>query len=358
VLLTHSGGPNGELHRDPRRSAFLERLRTAGASVLTLAADCADRQQMETALGRAEDQFGAINGVIHAAAVTRTSSISTPFTELDEAACREQFRAKVHGAIILRELLGHPRRPDFVLLMSSLASVLGGLGFSAYAAANRGLDAAAHAWTNESATRWVAVNWDGWELPESRRRMHSPRSRLLTVEEGLSALAKILAHTGPAQVLVLASDLATRRQQWIMNDDRPIGAEQHLSTLVPTSRDAIKDKLAAFFKALFGVATVSYDQSFADLGGDSLMALTLVSRINQAFALRLHVADLLDWQTIDRIAAEIREIKRSATLPRLCRAEEREHYPLSFAQQSMLARRNLVYDTCITRSQTEFQLIS
>ena len=346
VLTTHSGGPNGagELHLGPRRAGFLERLRRAGASVLTLAADCANKEQMERALQRAEDHFGVINGVIHAAAVTRTSSISTPVVDLGEAECQEQFRTKVHGAIVLHELLGS-RCPDFVLMMSSLASVLGGLGFGAYAAANRFLDAAAHAWTNESRTRWISVNWDGWEIPGSERdKMHLSRSRLLTVDEGISALSKILAHTGPAQVLVSATDLATRRRQWIVQDNGDAVVEQNRPSPV-TNRDEIKEQLATFFKDLFGVPTVRCDESFADLGGDSLMAVTLVSRLNDAFALRLQVSDLLKWQTIDRIHTQIREIRHSASLPRLRRTEEREYYPLSFAQQSMLATRNLVYDT-------------
>ncbi len=305
VLLTHANGLNGaELRFDPRRADFLERLRAAGASVLILAADCANKEQMETALQRAEEHFGVINGVIHAAAVTRTSSISTPVADLGAADCQEQFRTKVHGAIILHELL-RSRCPDFVLLMSSLASVLGGFGFGAYAAANRFLDAAAHAWANESGTRWISVNWDGWDIPENdRRKMHSARSRLLTVDEGLSALSKILAHTGPSQVLVSATNLATRRRQWSLKDEH-IAIPEPARPVVLTNRDAVKDELATFFKDIFGVATISFDDSFADLGGDSLTALTLASRINQAFALRLQVSDLLEWQTIDRIAAEI-----------------------------------------------------
>ena len=64
------------------------------------------------------------------------------------------------------------KRPpvDFVLLISSLSSVLGGLRFSAYASANAFLDAFA-AWRQRTTTaRWLSINWDTWLRAEDEER--------------------------------------------------------------------------------------------------------------------------------------------------------------------------------------------
>ena len=55
---------------------------------------------------------------------------------------------------------------DFRVLMSSISTVLGGLGFAAYAGANAVLDAYA-----ERAARvgsaWTSIDWDTWASPDA-----------------------------------------------------------------------------------------------------------------------------------------------------------------------------------------------
>ena len=46
----------------------------------------------------------------------------------------QHFRPKVRGLLVLAQVLGD-RELDFCLLMSSVASLLGGLGYASYAAA-------------------------------------------------------------------------------------------------------------------------------------------------------------------------------------------------------------------------------
>ena len=50
------------------------------------------------------------------------------------------------------------------MLFSSLSSVLGGLGFAAYAGANHVLDASAERHALSGGSAWTSVNWDAWNL--------------------------------------------------------------------------------------------------------------------------------------------------------------------------------------------------
>ncbi|MFM8332067.1 MAG: type I polyketide synthase, partial [Candidatus Methylumidiphilus sp.] len=104
-------------------------LETQGAEVLTLSADVSDAQALTAALAQSEAQFAP----------------------------------KAHGLYALEQALG-ARRLDFCLLVSSTAAVLGGLGFTAYSAANAFADAFAASRNRPGATPWLSVNWDAFSF--------------------------------------------------------------------------------------------------------------------------------------------------------------------------------------------------
>ena len=65
--------------------------------------------------------------------------VITPFTGLSADNFNSQFAAKVKGTLVLHKLLEN-KNTDFVMLLSSLSVVLGGIGFGAYATANAFMD--------------------------------------------------------------------------------------------------------------------------------------------------------------------------------------------------------------------------
>jgi len=117
-------------------------------------ADVADRRDMRDALARAEARFGAIHGVIHAAGVAPGGVIQLKTREMAEGV----LRPKVAGTLALLELL-RERRPDFVLLCSSLASILGVPGQSDYCAANAFQDAVARSRADADGPFILSLNW-------------------------------------------------------------------------------------------------------------------------------------------------------------------------------------------------------
>src|SRR6202035_35733 len=105
---------------------------------------------------------GPVYGIFHAAGETSNEIIRTSFQELTENNSRYQLSPKVYGTLALYEALSD-HFPDFVLLTSSLATVLGGLGLTSYVAANGFIDAfAAFANQRDPRTRWISVNTAEW----------------------------------------------------------------------------------------------------------------------------------------------------------------------------------------------------
>ena len=140
----------------------VQALEKCGGEVMVLSADVADMDAMRAVVSRVDEAYGAVHGVLHAAGVTNWDDFG-PIQKTDREFCDRHFRAKVRGLKVLDEVLAG-RDLDFCLLFSSLSSVLGGLGFAAYAAANSYLNGFARARRFSGDRRWLSVAWDSWRL--------------------------------------------------------------------------------------------------------------------------------------------------------------------------------------------------
>ena len=147
-----------------RTIRLLQACEAAGAELLLLQADVGDAAQMQAVIQQSVQRFGAIHGVIHAAGITSESAFR-PLQTLGKAECEQHFRPKVHGVFALEQAL-HGVALDFCLLFSSISAVLGGLGFTAYTAANLFMDAFVQQHNRSSDTPWLSVNWDTWQVKQ------------------------------------------------------------------------------------------------------------------------------------------------------------------------------------------------
>ncbi|HYH19581.1 MAG TPA: SDR family NAD(P)-dependent oxidoreductase [Azospirillum sp.] len=308
--------------RDERAAARVRQvleLEELGAEVLVVAADVADRAAMARALAVAEARFGALNGVIHGAGAVGADT----FREITQAGmeeCEGQFRAKAHGLIVLDSLLaGRPL--DFCVLMSSLAAVLGGLGFAAYTAANLFLDAFARRRNRDGGVPWTSVDWDSWRITQVRSAVAGLGATVsafyMDPEEGASALDRVIAqgtlgHGGLGQVVVSSGDLHARLRQWVTRDGVPADAapatiheRPALRTAFAEPRSQLEQTLAAIWTELFTISPIGIHDNFFELGGHSLLATQLNARISSLLHVDLSLATLLQAPTIAELAPAV-----------------------------------------------------
>jgi NAD(P)-dependent dehydrogenase (short-subunit alcohol dehydrogenase family) len=190
------------------------------ADVLVIEADAADEHRMREVIGLIDARFGALHGVIYLAGVTSHWTLA-PVEELTPEQCEAHFRPKVCGLDVLHRTLTD-RRLDFCLLFSSLSSVLGGLTFGAYAAANASMDCFTHWHNHLSPQRWTSVNWDGWRTrpPRHRSRPGAVVDLAMAPEEGLDALERVLASDALTQLVTSTGDLEARLDRWVRRKSR------------------------------------------------------------------------------------------------------------------------------------------
>jgi amino acid adenylation domain-containing protein len=335
----------------PERSAWPQRLldiEAKGGEILPLAVDVADRRALTAAVREAEQRFGRLDGAIHAAAQISFQTVE----ETGPAECAAVFHAKVHGARALAEVL-RGRDLDFVLAFSSISSLLGGLGFAAYAVANLCLDAFVLRHRRETATPWISVCWDRWRFPGSPGPAGADRfdtaGSAMTPEEGKEIFRRILALGPPPHLALSVTDLEARLDRWVRGAGRPaplaravppaaLHARPELPSAYEPPRDETESILAGLWQALLGVDRIGVHDNFFELGGHSLMATQLLTRIRETFGATFSLRVLFERPTVAELAAVVEEARRggrTSAAPRLVPVPREGPLPLSFAQQRL-----------------------
>jgi hypothetical protein len=77
---------------------------------------------------------------------------------------------------------------------------------------------------------------------------------------------------------------------------------------IPEAMTSVEELLADLWKEVLGVAHVSLRSNFYDLGGHSLFALRVVSRINDYFQTGISVRTLLEFPVLTDFAQRLRSI--------------------------------------------------
>ncbi|MFE9770044.1 SDR family NAD(P)-dependent oxidoreductase, partial [Streptomyces sp. NPDC005808] len=308
-------------------------LEALGASVRFEACDVADRQALAALLGGIR-ATGRLVGVVHTAGVLDDGV----FGSLTGDRVSEVFRPKVDAAWRLHEFTADLDLSFFVLF-SSIAGVVGQPGQANYAAANSYLDALARH-RRARGLPAVALAWGPWaeggmfgRMSESDvRRMKRSGMVPMSATEGLELFDTAVTAGAPAVVPVLldlpewrrtAADsgavphlmrsLVRAAPRRAASDSGPAGREQsrrtRLDALAPEERaGAVLEIVTTEVAAVLGHAPgyrIKPQQTFSELGFDSLTAVDLRNRLGAATGLRLPPTLIFNYPTAEALAAHV-----------------------------------------------------
>ncbi|WP_339298227.1 amino acid adenylation domain-containing protein [Paenibacillus sp. FSL R5-0623] len=99
-------------------------------------------------------------------------------------------------------------------------------------------------------------------------------------------------------------------------------------------RTPLEASLAEIWKSVLGLEHIGVQDNFFDLGGHSLRATTLVSKVHQELNVELPLRDVFRYSTIEEMALALSRIEEQlfSSIPL---ADERAYYPLSSAQKRL-----------------------
>lgn len=298
----------------------VQELEKLGAEVLIVSADVTNLQQMQVAIAQSQNHFGTIDGVIHAAGVPGGGLIQ----QKTKQQAQSIISAKIQGTLILDNIFQH-HQLDFLVLFSSLSSIIPAVGQVDYCTANAFLDAFAAYKNSQNSTFTVAINWDAWQqigmaataAKKSADKLdYSYLEQALLPTEGIEVFSRVLQNQ-INQILVSTTDLPARLHQnnqlvKIESSTTAKYARPQLSKTYIAPRNWLEQKVAEIWQETLGIQEIGINDDFLDLGGDSLIATQIVSSMRKEFPdYPFSVASLFASPTIAAIATQI---ENSSTL--------------------------------------------
>ncbi|KTC65055.1 Polyketide synthase module (plasmid) [Legionella adelaidensis] len=281
----------------------LQKLKNAGALIYWHQIDITLSEAVESIVEYYKQKFGLINGLLHTAGTAGGGIIP-----LKTKAMTEQiFLPKIHGTYSLAKAFKN-HQLDFVVLMSSLVSLLGEPGQIDYAAANAGLNAFAITELFQS-NKVISINWNTWkDLGMAVKNINAisfiNRGNDISSAQGQELFFKILK-SGYSHVVVSNYDL--EEHELVLKQFQ----ENKLSSITKTSRNLFsvtndysapqnteEKQLATIWQNVLGIEAIGIDDDFFSMGGHSLNALQAIDKTNRLFKSSLSVQQLYKHPTI------------------------------------------------------------
>ncbi|MEU6393703.1 type I polyketide synthase [Streptomyces sp. NPDC046939] len=331
LVLTSRHGP------DAPGAAELEReLTELGCRVTIAACDVADRDALCRLVEQVEADGPAIRTVVHTAGVGMLAPLAD--TDLDFFA--EGARAKLLGAANLDALFDHDRLDAFVLY-SSVAGTWGSGDHGAYSASNAYVDALAENRRARGLTG-TSLAWGIWSPEGGGMAVNVVREQLrwrgipfMDADLAVAGLQQALDHdetflavadidwerfvpvftaAHPRPLLHEVPEVAAAMKADDAVDDRAAdrrgGLRAQLAALPAAERErALTDVVRAQVAAVLGYTDgneVAATRAFRELGFDSLTAVELRNRLNEATGLALPATVVFDHPNVRDLVRHLR----------------------------------------------------
>ncbi|HEU4770401.1 MAG TPA: SDR family NAD(P)-dependent oxidoreductase, partial [Pyrinomonadaceae bacterium] len=296
------------------KEAVLRALDNSGERIVYEQADVSHREEVESLIARIKSRFGVINGVFHAAGVTRDAFV---LNKSDEEIATV-LAPKVYGTQWLDEVTATDPL-EFFVIFSSAAGALGNIGQSDYAFANSFADHFSHRREDlckqgKHSGKTLSINWPLWEeggLQTSGSSRDWMRQTLglvpLESEDGLKAFDLSL-QSPHAQLMVLAGE---RRK--ISNavtgspiDTQQVEARSIVSTPAVTDDEELTQQVDAYLKKILStelklsVDKISSREPLEQYGIDSVVVMNLTRELEKQFG-ELSKTLFFEYRTITEL---------------------------------------------------------
>ena len=273
--------------------------------------DITNGAQLQETLQFIRKNEGMIRGIVHCAGVVDDKPI---FLKKEEEVIRV-LSPKVQGTWLIGQLTREDTL-DFLLLFSSVSSIAASAGQFDYAAANGYLDGFSEM-RNLQGRRTLAINWAAWRETGMAYRLGIQEEKntytSLTTEDAYHAFEEVLRYDLQNVIVgeVKAKDKNVARLplDGVTSSEDSVfeftlnGAEDSLSL------SETEIRVAKVWYEVLGNKNISIDDNFDSLGGDSILAVRLLTHLNK-FYHELDITMVYSYPTIRQMAEYIDRINK------------------------------------------------
>ncbi|MFZ1163997.1 type I polyketide synthase [Mycobacterium sp.] len=279
-------------------------LEMRGVAVEAVALDIGSPEAMQALLAK-RDAEGAvpIRGVVHGAGITDAHL----FTELEEDRLRQTVWPKIAGAQVLHQTFP-PGTLDFLFLTAAAGAVFGVPGQGAYAAANAYLDGLAQL-RHRQGCHTVSQDWVAWrglgfgaEAQIALQELERLGSRPISAEEAFAAWDH-LARYDVAQAVMAPLPSADGPADTEPKATSPAWAEMPAEDVVREMQAGLRAILARELQ--MPESELELDRPFAELGMNSVMAMSVRRDTEQFVGIELSATMLFNYPTIVALAEHL-----------------------------------------------------
>lgn len=329
ILIGRTDLPPREEWEEPARSQAysdkiskcirtIKEIEGSGASVEYYCSDISDYDRMKTILEEVRQRFGNIRGVFHCAGVPGGGVlIRRSLKQIHEV-----FDPKIFGTWVLDRLIP-AEHLDFFVLFSSGQSILSEPGNGDYTAANAYMDAFAE-YRNMQGKTALAIDWVSWKETgmsvvhgfnrDTIFKALSDREALAALEKAMSKkISRLLIgqfNSNPEffymlnwatfklpdsiEKYVSAHKGKTEKKKAIADDHAVI----ELKGKAAGEITEVERRVARIYYQVLGLEEINVNDSFFELGGDSIMLNYMYSLLQEEFPNRIKLIDVFTYTSI------------------------------------------------------------
>lgn len=287
-----------------KKIASLKEIKSNAASLTIMQAAVQNESEMQPVIDFMLQKFGRIDGVIHTAGVAG-SGIAQLKTI---AEYNKILQPKLAGTQTLVKLL-KDQPLDFFALFSSITAINGYPGQIDYCSANLVLDAYANTHSFTHPVFCVSMNWQAWQkvgmAADSTTNITDFNENNSTAPELAVSLFKKIINSDLNQVIISGTQpdqLDARIKNKKKHDIIPIKTTEKL----PANLDSITQTITNLWHEVLGIEQVALDDNFYQLGGNSLLAISLLTKMQRAFNIKIATTTLFKAKTIRALASIIK----------------------------------------------------
>ncbi|MEM9446187.1 MAG: beta-ketoacyl synthase N-terminal-like domain-containing protein [Verrucomicrobiota bacterium] len=208
---------------------------------------------------------------------------SCAFIDLDHEDKEKIFEKKIRYLDSVSNLV-EVLNPEFVVMQSSLSSIVGGAGFSAYAAASSYLDGFIE---RQKRSNFFSMNWDACRIDEDDMHLDSDLMALaFDSEEVWEATRRMVGQPQLSRIVVSPRSLDDRLNydpRKVCDETNENSAERLLDNEYEAPETDIEKAVAKAMGDLLGIAKIGRHDDFFSMGGHSLLAIQAITKLRKDF---------------------------------------------------------------------------